>query len=70
MGRVDLRMAPDGTIYVLELNTIPGFTVTSLLPKAAAAAGYTFASLCDRIVRLATLDICHENDNSPMPTKT
>lgn len=56
MGRVDLRMAPDGILYVLELNTIPGFTETSLLPKAAAAAGYTFAALCDRIVRLATLD--------------
>jgi D-alanine-D-alanine ligase len=53
---VDLRMAPDGAMYVLELNTIPGFTATSLLPKAAAAAGYTFAALCDRIIRLATLD--------------
>ncbi len=56
MGRVDLRMAADGAMYVLELNTIPGFTETSLLPKAAAAAGYTFAGLCDRIIRLAVLD--------------
>ena len=56
MGRVDLRLAPDGALQVLELNTIPGFTETSLLPKAAAVAGYSFADLCDRIVRLATLD--------------
>lgn len=56
MGRVDLRMAPDGSVYVLELNTIPGFTETSLLPKAAGVAGYTFAGLCDRIIRMATLD--------------
>ncbi len=54
MGRVDLRLAPDGGMHVLELNTIPGFTETSLLPKAAAAAGYSFAALCDRIIRLAT----------------
>jgi len=56
MGRVDLRMAPDGAMYVLELNTIPGFTETSLLPKAAGVAGYTFAQLCDRIIHLAALD--------------
>ena len=56
MGRVDLRMAPDGKIYVLELNTVPGFTETSLLPKAAGAAGYSFTQLCDRIIRLATLE--------------
>ncbi len=55
MGRVDLRLAPDGALHVLELNTIPGFTETSLLPKAAAVAGYSFADLCDRIVSLATL---------------
>lgn len=55
MGRVDLRLAPDGDLYVLELNTIPGFTETSLLPKAAAVAGYSFAELCVRIVGLACL---------------
>ncbi len=52
-GRVDLRLRPDGALYVLELNTIPGFTETSLLPKAAAAAGLPFAALCDRILCLA-----------------
>ena len=52
-GRVDFRMTPDGELFVLELNTIPGFTAHSLLPKAAAAAGIDFPSLCDRIIRTA-----------------
>ena len=52
-GRVDLRLSEDGMPYVLELNTIPGFTETSLLPKAAAQAGMSFAELCDRIMKLA-----------------
>jgi len=55
-GRVDYRASPDGSIYVLELNTIPGFTETSLLPKAAAACGIDFAELCDRIMNLAATD--------------
>ncbi|OPX23036.1 MAG: hypothetical protein B1H04_04220 [Planctomycetales bacterium 4484_123] len=52
-SRVDFILADDGTAYVLEVNTIPGFTSHSLLPKAAAAAGISFEQLCDRIVRLA-----------------
>lgn len=51
LGRVDIRLAEDGHPYVLELNTIPGFTETSLLPKAARANGVSFADLCDKIVR-------------------
>jgi len=54
-GRVDFRMTPDGELFVLELNTIPGFTTHSLLPKAAAAAGIDFPSLCDRIMQTASL---------------
>jgi D-alanine-D-alanine ligase len=54
-GRVDFRMNPAGELFVLELNTIPGFTSHSLLPKAAAAAGIDFPSLCDRIMRTALL---------------
>jgi D-alanine-D-alanine ligase len=46
-------MSPQGRLYVLELNTIPGFTETSLLPKAAAKAGMDFEELCDRIMRTA-----------------
>lgn len=54
-GRVDFRMTPEGELFVLELNTIPGFTSHSLLPKAAAAAGIEFPALCDRIMRTASL---------------
>ncbi|MCA1807985.1 MAG: D-alanine--D-alanine ligase [Kiritimatiellia bacterium] len=54
-GRVDFRLHNDGTLYVLELNTIPGFTETSLLPKAAAAAGLGFPELCAMIMRQACL---------------
>jgi len=55
VGRVDLRLTPAGELFVLELNTIPGFTETSLLPKAARAAGLEFSELCDRIMRRATV---------------
>jgi D-alanine-D-alanine ligase len=54
-GRVDIRLSKEGLPYVLELNTIPGFTETSLLPKAAQVAGYNFSELCDKIMRLAKL---------------
>ncbi len=52
-GRIDFRLTPDGKPYVLELNAIPGFTATSLLPKAAQAAGIGFSALCGRIMELA-----------------
>lgn len=55
LGRVDFRMTPGGDLFVLELNSIPGFTETSLLPKAAEVAGIDFASLCDRILNLARI---------------
>jgi len=52
-SRVDLRMSPEGRLYVLEVNTIPGFTSHSLLPKAAAAAGLSFTALAERIAEMA-----------------
>jgi D-alanine-D-alanine ligase len=52
-GRVDFRVTPDDTPYVLELNAIPGFTATSLLPKAAQAAGIGFSELCCLIMESA-----------------
>lgn len=52
-SRVDMRMDGDGNIYVLEVNTIPGLTKRSLLPKAAQAAGVDFDELCMRLVNLA-----------------
>lgn len=54
-GRVDFRLSPEGNPYVLELNAIPGFTATSLLPKAAQSAGIGFSELCCRIMELASL---------------
>jgi D-alanine-D-alanine ligase len=53
-GRVDFRLSPEGHPYVLELNAIPGFTATSLLPKAAAADGIGFPELCCRIMENAS----------------
>jgi len=58
LGRVDFRVLPDGRPFVLEINTIPGFTPTSLLPKAAARAGHAFPQLCDRILALARCNAC------------
>jgi D-alanine-D-alanine ligase len=52
-ARVDVMVRPDGSPMVLEVNTLPGMTETSLLPKAAAAAGLDYAQLCQRMVDLA-----------------
>jgi D-alanine-D-alanine ligase len=52
-SRVDVMVRADGSPVVLEVNTLPGMTETSLLPKAAAAAGMNFAALCGRMVELA-----------------
>jgi D-alanine-D-alanine ligase len=52
LSRVDLMQASRGPV-VLEVNTMPGMTVNSLLPKAAKAAGIPFGELLDRLVRLA-----------------
>ena len=53
MSRTDMIITPDGQIYTLEVNTIPGMTPTSLLPRSAESAGYTFAQLLDRLIALA-----------------
>lgn len=54
--RVDLLVTPGMNEYVLEVNTLPGMTPTSLLPKIANAAGYDFAALCTAIVERAMCD--------------
>jgi len=51
-SRTDMIVAGD-SIYVLETNTIPGMTPTSLLPQAAAAHGLSFPALLDRLIELA-----------------
>ena len=53
--RVDLLVTENENEYVLEVNTLPGMTETSLLPKIAAAAGYDFPDLCEAIVLSAQL---------------
>lgn len=50
MSRTDIMVSDDGTLWVLETNTIPGMTPTSLLPEAAAHAGITFALMLDHII--------------------
>ena len=52
-ARVDVMVRAGGEPVVLEVNTLPGMTETSLLPKAAAAAGLNYAQLCQRMVDLA-----------------
>mmetsp|Transcript_19535 Transcript_19535/g.40914 ORF Transcript_19535/g.40914 Transcript_19535/m.40914 type:complete len:310 (-) Transcript_19535:2546-3475(-) len=52
-ARVDVLLNSLGSPYVLEANTIPGMTETSLLPIAAAEAGYSFGDLCVRIAELS-----------------
>lgn len=52
-SRVDVMVKANGDPVVLEVNTLPGMTETSLLPKAAAAAGIGYAELCQRMVDLA-----------------
>jgi D-alanine-D-alanine ligase len=50
-SRVDFRLTPEGELYCLEANTLPGLTATSLLPQSAGAAGIEFADLCERMCR-------------------
>ncbi len=56
LGRVDFRITPEGTPFILEMNTLPGFTSASLLPDEAARAGYTFSGICEKILELAAFD--------------
>lgn len=52
-SRVDIILSRDNIPYILELNSIPGFTPTSLLPKAAKCAGIEFSQLCFKLIQLA-----------------
>jgi D-alanine-D-alanine ligase len=52
-ARVDFILGEDNIPYALEINTIPGFTTHSLLPKAAARAGLSMSDLCKKIVQTA-----------------
>lgn len=52
-ARMDFMMGEDGDIYCLEANTLPGMTPTSLLPQEAAAEGFDFGELCEKIIASA-----------------
>ncbi|MBF0512192.1 MAG: D-alanine--D-alanine ligase [Candidatus Omnitrophica bacterium] len=52
-SRVDFRVDEKQNPFILEINTIPGFTSTSLFPKAAKEAGYSFVQVCEKLVSLA-----------------
>ena len=51
-ARMDFVMSPQGRVFCLEANTLPGMTATSLLPQEAAAAGMDFGMLCEEILRM------------------
>lgn len=55
VSRVDFILAESGEPYVLEVNTLPGMTAQSLIPKIAAGVGIDFPSLCERILEGASL---------------
>jgi D-alanine-D-alanine ligase len=55
-SRVDFRLTPDGELFCLEVNTLPGMTATSLMPQSAAAVGIDFPALCEQICMLALND--------------
>ena len=55
MCRIDVMAGDDRGPRVLEVNTIPGFTGTSLLPMAAASVGISFGEVCERLVSAARL---------------
>ncbi len=52
-SRIDFRLTPEGNAYCLEINTLPGMTSTSLVPKMAKAAGIPFEELIDRIIKFS-----------------
>ena len=52
-SRTDLILTRDHVPVILEINTIPGFTPTSLLPKAAASVGISYDVLCERLIQMA-----------------
>lgn len=56
ISRVDFRVTDSGECYALEVNTVPGFTATSLVPKAAAKAGLSYSETCVKILNLARID--------------
>jgi D-alanine-D-alanine ligase len=74
LARVDMMLDADLEPYLLEINTMPGFTPTSLLPEAAAHRGISFGELVDRLVRRAADRIVAERPSvavsiAPQPVR-
>jgi D-alanine-D-alanine ligase len=53
LARVDFFVMPDGSLVVNEINTMPGFTPTSMYPRMWAASGLDYPALVDRLIQLA-----------------
>jgi len=58
-GRIDAMQDQDGKFWLLEVNTVPGMTSHSLVPKAAAAIGYSFEALCVAILEQTLNGVAH-----------
>ena len=56
LARVDFFLADDGTLYLNEVNTLPGFTNISMYPKLWRAEGVTYGQLIERLIQLAIND--------------
>jgi D-alanine-D-alanine ligase len=54
LSRTDIMVTREGKLYVLEINTIPGMTPQSLMPKSAAAAGMSWNQFVAKLVELAS----------------
>ena len=58
-GRIDAMQDEQGNFWLLEVNTVPGMTSHSLVPKAAQAVGYDFDALCLAILEQTLTDVAH-----------
>ena len=58
-GRIDAMQDQGGKFWLLEVNTVPGMTSHSLVPKAAAAVGYSFEALCVAILEQTLNGVAH-----------
>ncbi len=63
MSRVDMKVSREGRPYVFEVNTIPGLTSISLLPKAAEAAGVSFPQLCRKLIEIALRENTNQREH-------
>ena len=53
VARFDMMVSEEGNPYIIDINTVPGMTATSLVPDAAKAVGISFPDLCEKLVNMA-----------------